>query len=130
MSEEPVEKIDGAEELSAALKPPTVTYKDFAKLDIRIGTITAVEIVEDADKLLKLTVDMGEENPRQIISGIREFFKDPQFLVGKQGPFIANLEPRIIRGLESQGMILAASAGNTFSLLIPHNELPVGTKVI
>ena len=105
-----------------------ITYDDFAKLDITIGTIIAVEVVEDADKLLKLTVDMGEVEPRQIISGISEYFDDPEWLVGKQSPFVTNLEPRIIRGLESQGMILAANHEDTFSLLIPHNPLPAGTK--
>ena len=64
-----------------------ISYDDFAKLDIALGVITAVEIVEGADKLLKLTVDIGEESPRQIISGIREFFEDPQTLVGSQCPF-------------------------------------------
>lgn len=106
-----------------------INYDQFSALDIVIGTITAVEVVEDADKLLKLAVEVGEEQPRQIISGIRTYFEDPQFLVGKQCPFVLNLEPRVIRGFESQGMILAASHEETFGLLIPHNELPSGTRV-
>ncbi len=106
-----------------------ISYDDFAKLDIQIGTILTVEIVEGADKLLKLTVDVGEAEPRQIISGIREFFADPQVLVGKQCPFLTNLEPRVIRGFESQGMILAASHEDLFALLNPHVELPAGTKI-
>ena len=106
-----------------------ITYDDFAKLDIRIGTITAVEIVENADKLLRLSVDLGEEAPRQIVSGIRMYFDDPQEIVGRQCPFVANLEPRVIRGLESQGMIMAASTEDTFALLNPHVVLPPGTKV-
>ena len=106
-----------------------ISYDDFAKLDIALGVITAVEIVEGADKLLKLTVDIGEESPRQIISGIREFFEDPQTLVGSQCPFLANLQPRVIRGLESQGMILAAEHGGVFALLNPHNQLPAGTRI-
>lgn len=105
-----------------------ITYDDFTKVEITIGTIKAAEVVEDADKLLKLTVDVGEEEPRQIISGIREYFEDLNWLVGKQCPFITNLETRTIRGLESQGMILAASHDDVFSLLIPHNELPAGTR--
>jgi len=115
----------------------TISYQDFAKLDIRIGTIESVAVVEEADKLLRLVVDLGEKDEegnavkRQIISGIREFFDDPQFLVGKQCPFVANLEPRTIRGLESQGMIMAASteSGTGFALLNPHVPLPAGTKV-
>lgn len=84
-----------------------ISYADFAKLEIKIGTILSVEIVPEADKLLRLMVDVAEENPRQIVSGIREFFADPQSLVGRQCPFLTNLAPRTIRGLESQGMILA-----------------------
>jgi len=109
--------------------PPQVSYDDFAKLEIKIGVITAVEVVAGADKLLKLSVDVGEAQPRQIISGIREYFDDPQFLVGKQCPFITNLQPRTIRGYESQGMILAAHANDTFALLMPHNALPAGTQI-
>ena len=96
-----------------------INYEKFSTLDIAIGCIVSAEIVEDADKLLKLMVEVGEDEPRQIISGIREFFDDPQFLVGKQCPFVLNLEPRVIRGLESQGMILAANHEDVFSLLIP-----------
>jgi methionyl-tRNA synthetase len=106
-----------------------ISYQDFAKLEIKIGTVISVEVVPEADKLLKLMVDIGEETPRQIISGIREFFTDPQTLIGQQYPFLTNLEPRVIRGLESQGMILAASAGEAFSLLAPTNPLPPGTIV-
>jgi methionyl-tRNA synthetase len=106
-----------------------ISYDDFAKLEIRIGEIKAVDIVEDADKLLRLTVDFGEEVPRQIVSGIRTYFEDPQWLVGKKCPFLTNLEPRVIRGLESQGMILAASHETTLGLLFPHQDLPLGTRI-
>lgn len=104
-----------------------ISYDDFAKLEIKLGTIRTVEVVPDADKLLRLEVDFGEETPRQILSGIRMYYEDPQVLVGKQCPFITNLAPRTIRGLESNGMILAANAGDTFSLLHPSVEMPVGT---
>lgn len=106
-----------------------ISYEEFAKLDIALGIIIAVAVVEGADKLLQLSVDVGEETPRQIISGIREYFEDAQSLVGIQCPFILNLQPRIIRGLESQGMILAASSDAVLALLIPHNQLPAGTRV-
>lgn len=106
-----------------------ISYEQFAALEIKIGRIVAIEIVPEADKLLKLTVDVGEESPRQIISGIRGFFDDPSVLVGRQCPFLVNLAPRVIRGLESQGMILAAGDGESFSLLHPDHELPVGTIV-
>ena len=112
-----------------------ISYDDFAKLDIRIGTILSAEIVEGADKLLKLTVDVnesdeeGNKKTRQIVSGIREYFPEPEVLVGKQCPFLVNLEPRVIRGLESQGMILAAGGEETFALLFPSAELNPGTNI-
>jgi methionyl-tRNA synthetase len=106
-----------------------ITYEDFAKLHIGIGTILTVEIVEGADKLLKLAVEVGEEKPRQILSGIRKYFEDPQSLVGKQFPFVLNLAPRVIRGFESQGMILAASHEDSLALLAPTIVVPPGTKV-
>ena len=114
-----------------------ITYNDFAKLEILIGEIIAVEVVADADKLLRLTVNLGEGIDeeglpvyRQIISGIRTFFDDPQTLVGTKCPFLANLEHRTIRGFESEGMILAGSTDEgTFALLIPSNDLPVGTRI-
>ena len=106
-----------------------ISYDDFARLDIAIGTILSVEQVEGADKLLKLMVDVGEEMPRQIISGIKEYFEDIQVLVGKQCPFLVNLQPRVIRGFDSQGMILASNHEEVFALFIPHNTLPAGTRV-
>jgi methionyl-tRNA synthetase len=106
-----------------------ITYEDFAKLEIKIGTILTVEVVPDADKLLKLSVDVGEGEPRQILSGIRTYFADPQILVGKQCPFVTNLAPRTIRGFESDGMIMAASSEGIFALLNPHVAMPSGSLV-
>jgi methionyl-tRNA synthetase len=107
-----------------------ISYQDFAKLEIKVGTITAAEVVPDADRLLKLTVDVGEPAPRQIISGIRTYFPDEQVLVGRQCPFLTNLEPRTIRGLESQGMILAAGGDEvSFALFHPGTAVPAGTLV-
>jgi len=106
-----------------------ITYDDFLKLEIKIGTILAAEVVPKSDRLLQLRVDVGEDTPRQIVSGIREFFSDPEILVGKQCPFLTNLETRVIHGLESQGMILAASANEVFSLLDPVQPLPPGTRI-
>lgn len=108
----------------------SISYDDFAKLEIKLGTIIAVEPVADADRLLRLTVDVGEAAPRQVVSGIREYFTDEQALVGRQCPFLTNLAPRIIRGLESQGMILAAGGGEAgFALFHPSESLPAGTLV-
>lgn len=106
-----------------------ISFDQFIAVEIKIGTIQAVEVVENADKLLKLTVDLGEVHPRQIVSGIREYYQDEQVLVGKQCPFIANLAPRKIKGLESQGMILAGNNEDVFALLHPSNQLPAGTRL-
>lgn len=83
----------------------TVTIADWDKLDIRVGTIENAEAVPESHKLLKLNVDFGEFK-RQIISGIAKGYT-PESLVGRQVAFIVNLEPRMLAGLESQGMILA-----------------------
>lgn len=105
-----------------------VDFDSFKKLDIRIGKITTAEKVAGADKLLRLEVDFGDFK-RQVLSGIAAFY-NPEDLVGKQCPFIVNLEPRMIRGLESQGMILAADPGdNSAVLLHPDKQLPEGSKV-
>lgn len=103
-----------------------VTFDNFAKLEIRIGTITSAEKVEGADKLLKLEIDFGDEK-RTIASGIAEWYK-PEDLVGKQVPVLINLEPKNFKGVESQGMILAAGS-DTAILLHPDKEVPPGTKV-
>ena len=107
----------------------TVSFDQFSALTIALGTIESVEVVPKADKLLRLMVNVGEEKPRQIISGIREYFPDEQVLVGVQCPFVLNLEPRTIRGYESQGMILAAHHDATFALLRPDVLLPPGTTI-
>ncbi len=104
------------------------TIDDFQKIEICLGTVISVDVVEGADKLFILQVDLGEETPRQILSGIREYVTADD-LLGKQFPFVTNLAPRMLRGHESQGMILAGSAGDKFSLLVPTNLLPNGTRL-
>jgi len=104
-----------------------INFGEFKKLRIRIGFIVEAEKVEGTDKLLKLQVDFGDEK-RQIVSGIAEFYK-PEQLINKQFPFIVNLEPRTIRGVESQGMILGVSAGEKIVLLKPQKKVPAGSFV-
>jgi methionyl-tRNA synthetase len=104
------------------------TIDDFQKIEMRLGTVISVDVVEGADKLYILKVDFGEESPRQILSGIREFVQ-PEDLLNKQFPFVTNLAPRMLRGHESQGMILAGSSGETLALLNPSTSLPNGTKL-
>jgi methionyl-tRNA synthetase len=106
-----------------------INIEDFKKIEIVVGEILSAEKVPETDKLLKLSVNLGEPLPRQIVSGISLYFPDCAGLVGKKCMFVANLEPRTIRGLESQGMILAVSTSEgKFSLLAPSDEIPVGTR--
>lgn len=92
-----------------------IEYLDFEKLDIRVGKVLVAEKHPNADSLLRLEVDLGEEKPRQIISGIAKFFA-PETLVGQNVLVVANLAPRKLRGLESQGMVLTAEHGDSLAL--------------
>ncbi|HVM73335.1 MAG TPA: hypothetical protein VMU13_00440 [Candidatus Paceibacterota bacterium] len=107
---------------------PLITYDDFAKLDIRIGTVIAVEPVPETDKLLKCTIDFGEFGIRTIVSGIAQW-KKPEDLIGRQLPYIVNLEPKILRGVESQGMLLAGSDDEGIALMYPERMVAAGTKL-
>ncbi len=86
-----------------------IEIDDFAKVELRVGEVRTAERIPKADKLLKLTVDIGAE-VRQILAGIAEYY-EPESLVGRKIVIVANLKPRKMRGLESQGMLLAASVG-------------------
>jgi len=119
-----------------------ITYDDFKKVEIRAGKILSAEKIPDTDKLLRLSVDLAETRevadaagtksvvpaPRQIVSGISAYFPDPAVLVGRTCMFVTNLEPRMIRGYESNGMLFALSddTGN-FSLLEPNATIKPGT---
>ncbi len=106
-----------------------ISYDDFAKLEIRIGTVLAAELVPDTDKLLKCTIDFGDFGQRTIVSGIAQF-RTPEQLVGKQLPYVVNLAPRMLRGVESQGMLLAAAPEETgLALLHPDTPVPNGTAL-
>lgn len=105
-----------------------ITFEDFTKLDIRIGTIVSVEKIPEADKLLKFTFDFGAEK-RQIVSALAPYFPDPSVLVGKQLPVLINLEPKTLRGYESEGMILSIVLKGEVVLLIPEIGVPPGAGV-
>ncbi|MBI2462771.1 MAG: hypothetical protein HYV65_00870 [Candidatus Spechtbacteria bacterium] len=106
-----------------------ISYDEFIKVEIKAGRILEVEKIVNTDKLLKISVDFGEETPRQIISGIASYFPDPSVLAGRTCMFVANLEPRIIRGYESNGMLFALSTPEGgFSLLEPNPSIPPGTR--
>lgn len=133
-----------------------ISFEDFKKVEMTVGEILSAEKIPDTDKLLKLSVDFGpiptpvalvsdpalldvsvemseakeeKREIRQIVSGISLYFPDCSVLVGKKCMFVTNLEPRMIRGFESNGMILAVSTEDgKFSLLEPSAEIPAGTK--
>lgn len=109
-------------------EPIFASINDFQKIEIRVGTVLSVAVVEGADKLYILQVDLGEEKPRQILSGIREYVT-AEDLLNKQFPFVTNLAPRMLRGHESQGMILAGNDETGFALLNPTKLLANGTQL-
>ncbi|MBI2346434.1 MAG: methionine--tRNA ligase subunit beta [Deltaproteobacteria bacterium] len=104
-----------------------IDIADFAKLDLRIATVTAAEQIEGTDKLLKLQVDLGTEQ-RQLVAGIAKHYP-PEELIGRQIVVVANLKPAKLRGVESQGMLLAASQGEQLSIVSPQREVPNGARV-
>ncbi len=122
-TEQTVEQKPGQQEQSAHIE-----YDDFKKVQIQVGEIMHAEPVEGSEKLLKLKVKFGEEE-RQILSGIAKFLS-PDELIGKKVPFVTNLKPRMMMGLESNGMILAASdSDGHFSLLNVNPDVASGTHV-
>ena len=104
-----------------------IEYNDFAKLDIRIAKILKAEKVENADKLLKLSVKVGTEK-RTLMAGIAESY-EPKDIEGKLIPMLFNLKPRKLRGVESQGMILAADINGKAVLLHPDKKIPDGSHI-
>lgn len=106
-----------------------ISYDDFKKVEMKVGKIMEGEVVEGADKLYKFIVDVGEEKPRQILSAIREYFPDIEDLVGKKLVFVTNLEPRMIRGFESQGMVVAVDGFDDAPVfLVPEEDVAPGSK--
>ncbi|HRF22881.1 MAG TPA: methionine--tRNA ligase subunit beta, partial [Chitinophagaceae bacterium] len=107
---------------------PEIVYDDFAKLELKAGTVTACEKVAKADKLLKLEIDLGTEK-RTIVSGIALHYK-PEEMIGKQVVVVTNLAPRKMKGIESQGMILTAEdADGRLQLLKPENMVMPGSSI-
>ena len=105
-----------------------ITFDEFSKMDLRVGTITAAEKIEKADKLLKLTVDTGID-VRTVVSGIAEHFK-PEEVIGQKVSILLNLAPRKIRGVESQGMILMAETENgELAFVSPNKEIDSGNTI-
>ena len=107
---------------------PLIKFDDFAKVDMRIGTVLLAEDIEGSEKLIKMEVDFGDLGKRQILAGIKSWY-GPEDLVGKQLPFVINIEPRKMMGLESQGMILAADSNDGAVILLPDQTVINGTLI-
>ncbi len=104
-----------------------ISIDDFKKCELRVGSVMHAERVEGSDKLLKLLVDVGFEK-RQILAGVGKNY-EPAELVGRDIVVVVNLEPRNMMGLESQGMILAASSIDGPVLLVPEKQVPPGSEI-
>lgn len=105
-----------------------ITYDDFRKVELKVAKITAAEEVAGAEKLLKLQIDLGNSETRQIVAGIKKMYQAKD-LVGKEIVVVTNLEPRMMMGLESNGMLLAASGDAGPVILMPEREVPPGSGV-
>ena len=104
-----------------------VTFADFKKTDLRVAKILDVQEIPGADRIWKLTVDLGTEK-REMVAGIKLFYTR-EALIGRSVVVVSNLTPSVIRGVESQGMLLAAKDGAALSLLSPDKEVPAGSLV-
>jgi methionyl-tRNA synthetase len=106
----------------------TITLDEFQRVNLRLATVKAVEPHPKADKLYVLRLDVGELGERQVVAGLKAHYK-PEDLVGKTVAFVANLQPAMLRGVESQGMVLAGDDGTTVAVLEPQRKLPPGSKI-
>jgi len=105
-----------------------ITIKEFQRMDIRVGRVLKAERVPETKKLIVLEIDIGEEKPRRMVAGIAEYYKAEE-LVGKNLVVLANLEPKKIRGIISNGMILAADVNGRPYILTVEDEVPPGSPV-
>ena len=118
----------GTPQPAAAIPDGKISIDDFAKIELRVAQVKTAERVKGADKLLRLEVDLGTE-VRQLVAGIAEAY-DPEALIGRKVVIVANLAPRKLRGLESNGMIVAASPEGGKPVLASFLEdVPVGTRL-
>jgi methionyl-tRNA synthetase len=111
-------------------KEAYISIDDFAKVKARIGKVLVAEAVPDSDKLIRFELDFGDAEPRQILSAIREWYPEPEALVGKQLLFVVNLAPRKIRGLESNGMLMAVDGLDGAPVfIVPESLVAPGSTV-
>jgi len=121
------------EELQAMLegvrsRSETISFKEFSRLDLRVGKIVKAEHVKGSKNLIRLLIDIGEERPKQAVAGIAQYYA-PEDLEGKRVAVIVNLEPKKFFGILSEVMILAAEDDETVSMLQPDKPVKVGSKI-
>jgi methionyl-tRNA synthetase len=115
--------------VSSAPGKPRISIGEFSKIEVKVGTVKEAVRVPETDKLIRCLVDFGEESgPRTIVSGIAAYVPEPESLVGRQLAYVTNLEPRTIKGIESNGMLFAVGEGDTFAFLTPDRAVPPGTS--
>ncbi len=129
-AEQPAPPVQAAPAEAAPAQPSYITIDDFAKVELRVGQILTAEPVPKSDKLLRFTIDLGEAEPRQILAGIAQYY-EAEKLVGRKVIVVANLAPRKLRGLESQGMVLAAAVGEEGRPILAGflEDVPNGAKL-
>ena len=114
---------------AAQAETPKIAIDDFAKVDLRVGLVLSAERVKGSDKLMHMKVDLGEPQPRTIVAGIAEAYA-PEQLVRRKVVVVANLQPRKLKGIESNGMIVAASTEDGKPVLAGfHEDIPVGARL-
>ncbi len=128
-SPSPAETATKASARDATSPPGVVSYDDFAKLELRVAVVRSAKRVDGADKLLELSVDAGDGEPRTIVAGIAQAYPDPGALVGKRIVVVANLAPRALRGITSNGMLLAAGESPNLSVVTVPDSIAPGTRV-
>ncbi|NPA03756.1 MAG: methionine--tRNA ligase subunit beta, partial [Epsilonproteobacteria bacterium] len=126
--EEPLLKEEKKVKAKEEEKDNLISIEDFFKVSLKVGTILEAQEIPKSKKLLKLKVDLGEEQPRQIVAGIKEYYS-PQELVGMQVCVVANLKPAKLMGHISQGMLLAASSKDSLTLISPQKRVKEGTPI-
>jgi methionine--tRNA ligase beta chain len=105
-----------------------ISFEEFKQLDLQVGTIEDVQEHPNADKLVKLSADIGEQDPVQLVAGVKGYYEDDE-LIGKQIVILTNMEPATIRGERSEGMLLAATTSDDVALIGPDQEVPPGTDI-
>jgi len=107
-----------------------ITFDDFKKVELKVAEIKSVEDIPGADKIYKIMVDLGEEQ-RELVAGIKQHYPDKESLIGKKVAVVTNLEPRALRGITSNGMILAASTHDKSSVVILtlDKDIPNGSTI-